>query len=190
MMAPGRRRKILNNTGTQQLALTALAQSGEVALRKLSEQAVQSGCNLVEARAIPTGDRTTVVLLADGTWDALVRLERALPRLAEQLQAEIYATRVKPAPNFDQRIPYAVDLSSADKPGILSGLIEFFVSRDILIMDLTARGYPAAHTNAAMFMVQMNVGLPHDMHIAGIREEFMDFCDNANLDAILEPIKS
>ncbi|MDN5865504.1 MAG: glycine cleavage system protein R [Gammaproteobacteria bacterium] len=180
----------MNNTGTQQLAISALAQNGEQALRKLAEQAAQSGCNLVEARAIPTGDRTTVVLLADGTWDALVRLERALPRLGEQIAAEVFSTRVKPAPNFDRRIPYAVDLSSADKPGVLSGLIEFFASRDILIMELTARAYPAAHTGAPMFMVQMNVGLPQDMHIAGIREEFMDFCDNANLDAILEPIKS
>jgi len=40
-----------------------------------------------------------------------------------------------------------------------------------------------------MFAVQLNVGLPHDMHIAGIREEFMGFCDGMNLDAILEPIK-
>ncbi|MGH8162679.1 MAG: glycine cleavage system protein R, partial [Gammaproteobacteria bacterium] len=177
------------NTGNQQLALTALARGGERALRQLAEHAAQSGCNLVEARAIPAGDHTAVVLLADGSWDALVRLERAIPRLAEKVQAEIFSTRVKPTLDFGQRIPYAVDLSSADKPGILSALIEFFTSRDITVMELTARGYPAAHTGAPMFMVQLNVGLPQDMHIAGIREEFMDFCDGMNLDAILEPIK-
>ncbi len=178
-----------NNANTQQLALTALAQGGERALRQLAEHATSAGCNLVEARAIPVGDRTAIVFLADGSWDAIVRLERAVPRLAEQVRAEIFSARVQPIVEAKQRIPYAVDLSSADKPGILSALIEFFTSRDVAIMELTARGYPAAHTGTAMFMVQLNVGLPHDMHIAGIREEFMDFCDGMNLDAILEPIK-
>jgi len=27
------------------------------------------------------------------------------------------------------------------------------------------------------------------MHIAMLREEFLDFCDELNLDAVLEPIK-
>lgn len=180
----------MNNATNQQLALTALAQDGEQALRRLAEHATRTGCNLLEARAIPAGDRTVLVLLADGSWDALVRLERAIPRLAGGIQGEIFSSRVRPARDKSQRIPYAVDLSSADKPGILSALIEFFTTRDITVMELTARSYPAAHTGAAMFMVQLNVGLPHDMHIAGIREEFMDFCDGMNLDAILEPIKS
>ncbi len=173
----------------QQLAITALAQGGEQVLRRLAEHASNAGCNLVEAREIPVGDRTAIVLLADGSWDAIVRLERAVPRLASKLRAEILAVRVQPAEAAGDRIPYAVDLTSADKPGILSALIEFFTTRDIVIMELTARSYPATHTGALMFMVQLNVGLPHDMHIAGIREEFMDFCDGMNLDAILEPIK-
>ncbi len=28
------------------------------------------------------------------------------------------------------------------------------------------------------------------LHIGVLREEFMDFCDSLNLDAILEPVKS
>jgi glycine cleavage system transcriptional repressor len=179
----------VNNSTNQQLAITALVGHGERALRRLGESATHAGCNLVEARAIPTGDHTAIVLLADGSWDTIVRLERALPRLAERLGAKISSTRAERITDFGQRIPYAVDLSSADKPGILSALIEFFASRDITIMELTARAYPASHTGAAMFAVQMNVGLPQGMHIAGIREEFMDFCDGMNLDAILEPIK-
>jgi glycine cleavage system transcriptional repressor len=35
----------------------------------------------------------------------------------------------------------------------------------------------------------MTVGIPADIHIAGLREEFMDYCDDLNLDAVLEPLK-
>ena len=174
----------------QQLSLVALAQDGAQVLRRLAEHAANTSCNIVEARETPVGDSTAIVLLADGSWDAIVRLEQMVPKVAEKLRVKILAQRVQPAVPATERLPYAVDLSSADKPGILSALIEFFISRDIRIMELSARSYPATHTGALLFTVQMNIGLARDMHIAAIREEFMDFCDNMNLDAILEPIKN
>jgi len=179
----------LSSPANQQMALSVLAVDGAEALRRLAEYAANAGCNLVEARETQVGDRTAIVLLADGSWDAIARLEQAVPRVADRIGAEVLAERVQPMQPPADRLPYAVDLSSADKPGILSALIDFFTARDVMIMELTARSFPAAHTGSPMFAVQMNVGLPHDMHIAAIREEFMDFCDGMNLDAILEPIK-
>jgi glycine cleavage system transcriptional repressor len=40
-----------------------------------------------------------------------------------------------------------------------------------------------------MFSVQMAVNIPATVHISGLREEFMDFCDQLNVDAIMEPVK-
>jgi glycine cleavage system transcriptional repressor len=173
----------------QQLSLLAMAPEGAQVLRRLTDQAVSVGCNIVEARETPVGNSTAIVLLADGSWDAIVRLEQAAPKVAEKLKLKMLTQRVQPITPPGDRLPYAVDLSSADKPGILSSLIKFFTSRDVTIMELSARSYPAAHTGAMLFAVQMNIGLAHDMHIATVRDEFMDFCDSMNLDAILEPIK-
>jgi glycine cleavage system transcriptional repressor len=41
-----------------------------------------------------------------------------------------------------------------------------------------------------MFSVQMTVSVPSRIHLAHLREEFLDFCDARNLDAILDPVKS
>jgi glycine cleavage system transcriptional repressor len=41
-----------------------------------------------------------------------------------------------------------------------------------------------------MFSVQMFINIPAGLHISGLREEFMEFCDQLNLDAILEPVKN
>lgn len=174
---------------SQQLALLILAEDGATALRRLAEQASAVGCNISEARGTPLGNRTAIVLLTEGTWDAVARLEQGLERLAAQLHIELLSARVEPAPAPSDHIPYAVDLSCADKPGVLSALIDFFIHRKIMIMELTARSYPAAHTGAPLFAVQLNIGIPRDLHLAPLREEFMDFCDGLNLDAILEPIK-
>jgi len=37
--------------------------------------------------------------------------------------------------------------------------------------------------------VHMTLDVPADTHIAGLREEFLDFCDRLNLDAVIEPVK-
>ena len=38
--------------------------------------------------------------------------------------------------------------------------------------------------------VQMIINVPKRLQLAHLREEFMDYCDAQNLDAILEPVKS
>jgi glycine cleavage system transcriptional repressor len=40
-----------------------------------------------------------------------------------------------------------------------------------------------------MFSLHMTVGIPAELAIAAIRGEFMDFCDDLNLDAMLAPVK-
>ena len=44
----------------------------------------------------------------------------------------------------------------------------------------------AAHTGASVFNMQMIVSLPSNLHIARIRDEFAEFCDELNIDAVLE----
>jgi glycine cleavage system transcriptional repressor len=35
----------------------------------------------------------------------------------------------------------------------------------------------------------MFINIPASVHISGLREEFMEFCDQLNVDAIMEPVK-
>ncbi|MES9861483.1 MAG: glycine cleavage system protein R, partial [Candidatus Thiodiazotropha sp. 4PDIVS1] len=57
------------------------------------------------------------------------------------------------------------------------------------IEDMTTSSYSAAHTGTPMFSVHLSVGIPSESQIAVLREEFMDYCDALNLDAVIEPIK-
>jgi glycine cleavage system transcriptional repressor len=76
-----------------------------------------------------------------------------------------------------------------DQEGIIAGLAGFFASREIEIADLNTRQYNAAHTGAIMFSVQMTINIPASVHLATLREEFHVFCDEQNLDAIIEPFQ-
>ena len=89
----------------------------------------------------------------------------------------------------EDRMPYMVDAVSLDHQGIVYGLANFFATHDIEIADVATRSYAAAHTGAPMFAVQMSVNEPSSIHIAQLREEFLELSDRLNLDAILEPVK-
>ncbi len=135
------------------------------------------------------GSEFAMLLLVSGNWHTLNRLEQGLDKLCEggHLTVSIRKTDVKPAE--EDRMPYAIDVVALDQQGIVYNLAEFFSSRDIEIADVATRSYAAAHTGAPMFAVQMAVNVPATIHIAQLREEFLELCDRLNLDAILEPVK-
>jgi glycine cleavage system transcriptional repressor len=129
-------------------------------------------------------------LLVSGNWHTLNRLEQGLDKLAEKSDLSIAIKQTQEKAAVLDRMPYAVDIVALDQQGIVYNLANFFAARDIEIADLATRSYPAAHTGAPMFAVQMAINVPASVHIAQLREEFLDVCDRLNLDAILEPVKS
>jgi len=136
------------------------------------------------------GSEFAMLLLVSGNWHTLNRLEQGLDKLAEKSDLSIAIKQTQEKAAVLDRMPYAVDIVALDQQGIVYNLANFFAARDIEIADLATRSYPAAHTGAPMFAVQMAINVPASVHIAQLREEFLDVCDRLNLDAILEPVKS
>ena len=59
-----------------------------------------------------------------------------------------------------------------------------FSEGGINIADVQTNTYLAPHTGAPMFSVSMMVGIPADAQIAALRDEFLEYCDELNLDAV------
>ena len=135
------------------------------------------------------GSEFAMLLLVSGNWHTLSRLEQDLEKLCENDDLTVSIRKTDAKPVEDDRMPYHVDVVALDQQGIVFNLANFFASRDIEIADVATRSYSAAHTGAPMFAVQMAVNVPSSIHVAQLREEFLDICDRLNLDAILEPVK-
>ena len=105
----------------------------------------------------------------------------------EQIRLVHYRTGAKPAQT--NLLPYVVEVIAADKPGILYQLAEFFLHHNITIEQLQSTRYRAMQTGADMFSAQITVGIPASTHIAALRDDFLEFCDGLNLDAIMDPMK-
>lgn len=146
--------------------------------------------NIVDSRMSSLGNEFAMLLLVSGNWHTIAKLETELKKLSESSGMTITVRRTEQRPPRPDVLSYSVDVVCLDQPGIVHRLAGFFSARGIDIADLSTRSYAGAHTGAPMFAVQLMVHIPAKVHIAALREEFMDLCDQLNLDAILEPIKS
>jgi glycine cleavage system transcriptional repressor len=172
------------------LVISAVGADHPGLVNDLSRSILEHGCNIEDSRMTVLGGEFAAILLVEGKWNTLAKVENALPELQRSLDMTIVSKRTGARAQGEGKLPYAVDVIAMDHPGIVNNLAGFFAERRINIEDMATTTYAAAHTGTPMFAVHMTVGIPADTHIATLREEFMDYCDGLNLDAVLEPQKS
>jgi glycine cleavage system transcriptional repressor len=171
------------------LLINAYTTHPESPLLSVTRRITDSGCNLVDARLSTVGRDVSVTALAVGPWDAVAKLEAMLTRLEREEGLKLNWYRTGPKQVQSNLLPYVVEVVAADKPGILFQLADFFDRQGITIESLHCSRYRAMQTGADMFSAQITIGVPASMHIAALRDDFLEFCDHLNLDAIMDPMK-
>jgi glycine cleavage system transcriptional repressor len=151
---------------------------------------VNTGCNIEESRMTILGGEFAIIMLVSGAWNNIAKLEDHLPGLEEKLGLIISSRRTEIRHLTQEEIPYNIEVVSLDHPGIVHKITGFFSERKINIHDMYTTAHRAAHTGSPMFALNMTVEIPAATHISSLRDQFMDFCDELNLDAIMEPIKT
>jgi len=179
----------MNNAAPQYLIVSALGRDRAGIVNDLTQYVVEAGCNILDSRMTVLGGDFAVLMRVSGSWNEVAKLESQLPGLQKRLELTIISKRTEERSGGEGGRPYAVEVVAIDHPGIVYQLAGFFSARQINIQDLYTDSYRAAHTGAEMFSANMTVNIPAATPIARLREEFLDFCDALNLDAVMEPVK-
>lgn len=156
---------------------------------RITQTIVAAGCHVIDSRAAVLGNQSGALFLVRGNWNTLTKLEARLGRLKKDAELSIAVRRSGERLEKPNLLPYMVEVISLSQPETIPQVAEFFSSRDINIEELSVRTYPAAQTGAPMMQVGLTIGVPANLALAVLREDFFDFCDQLNLDAILEPVK-
>jgi len=174
----------------QHLAISAIGGDRIGLIHDLSKAVADCGGSISESRMTALGSEFAILMLVSGNWHAVARVETELKKLAEASGVTLLVRRTDQRPAREDMVPYSVDVVCLDQTGIVAALTGFFAARGIDVSELTTRSYAAAHTGAPMFGLYMVVNVPSSIHLGAMREEFLDLCDQLNLDAILEPVKN
>jgi len=179
------------NTETEinYLVITASGADKIGLVDRLAGRIADSGCNIEESRMAVLEGQFALIMLVSGSWHALSRLEGQMVALGEQLGLTILHGRTRKRERAEPAIPYNVEVVTMDRPGIVRSLSAFFSRNGISIEELQTNTYPAPHTDTPLFSVVMTVGIPAKVHIPTLRGDFLDYCDDLNLDASFEPVR-
>jgi len=171
------------------LAVSALGADRAGLVDEISRAVAECGCNIDDSRMTMLGTEFALIMLLSGNWNAIAKVESALPRLAETLELSVHSRRTSRRRASGSLVPYGVEVVAVKSPAIVREVARFFARRQMGIEDLHTSTYPAPHTGAEMFSLHMTVSVPSETPIAALRGEFMDFCDDLNLDGMLAPVK-
>jgi glycine cleavage system transcriptional repressor len=172
-----------------QLLIHTLTPAPRTPLLTLTKRIADAGCSLSDARVSTIGNDTSLLMLATGAWDAIAKLETALAKLGRDEELRLSHYRTGPREQSGTLLPYLVEVVAADRPGILVKVVEFFSRHDIRVEQLSSMRYQAMQTGAQMFQAQITIGIPSQIHLATLRDDFLELCDGLNLDAIMDPMK-
>ena len=84
-------------------------------------------------------------------------------------------------------LPYVAYVSAAYRPDILGELFQFFSDHRVELESLTCDTYQAPQTGGTLLNATITVTLPAGTQISWLRDQFLDFADSLNLDALIEP---
>jgi glycine cleavage system transcriptional repressor len=175
---------------TNHLVISAIGDDRPGTIDRLARVILDHNCSIKDSRMAVLGGSFAQILLVAGQWNNLAKLESALANQQDQLRLTITARHTELRSPQARMLSYTVDVVALNQPGIVSKLSSFFSSRGINIHDMTTNAYKAAHTATPMFSVRMIVDVPLHVQISQLREDFLDMCDEDNLDGVMEPLKS
>lgn len=171
------------------LIISAIGHDKPGLVKQLSKFILDCGCNIEDSRMMVLGGEFGIIMMTSGNWNHIAKLESVVKNAASDLGLTTLLTRTEAREPQPTLLPYAVEVVAMDNPGIVYHVTDFFSRRRINVDNLNTDIYHAAHTGTPMFSMSMAIEVPAQLNISELRSEFLSFCDEYNLDAVIEPLK-
>lgn len=168
------------------LVISALGNDKSGIVNQLTKTILDQGGNISESRMTVLGGEFAMMLLVTGSQESIDNIISKLEETGEKLNLTLIAKETQTQKSEQKRLPYQVKVVSMDHPGIVHNISDFLSSRELNIEEIETTTYPASHTGTPMFSLEMTISVPADSSVKKLRDEFITFCDDLNLDATLE----
>jgi len=172
-----------------QLTISALGNQSTHIIAEILAAISSCECNVLEIRSSRLAQATCCYLLVEGNWNHIAKLESILECQQKRLEINIHTLRTETTHTENEGIPYTLETISLDQNNVIEEITAFLFDRNINIEDVNASSYQASYNQTPIFSTKFILLIPPQVRLLALREEFLDFCDNLNIDAIIEPIK-
>lgn len=174
-----------------QLIITAWGEPDGALFEQLLASIRESDCEVRECRMARIARGCACFLLVQGRWNHVARLESALAVLGQQ--AQIFHHRLEETAGEggegSGELLYVADVVSREHAGVLEGLVAYFSQAGVGIQDLRCSSYRLPYVDATVCTIHMLLRIPPGIGVLSLRDDFLDYCEQLQVDAIFEPVK-
>jgi glycine cleavage system transcriptional repressor len=168
---------------TTKLVISALGADRPGIVDEISNIIYNHSLNIEDSRMTILGGEFAMLLLVSGEQSSIDAIQTQVNEIEQALQMRLMIKLTSESTPIENAIPYAVEVTALDHPGIVNNISSFFSQRGINIVNLHTESYSAPHTGTPMFALHMTIGISADTNIAKLRDAFMQACEELNLDA-------
>jgi len=172
-----------------QLAITVLSKNSTNYLTDIFSTIGSCECSIIELKTSQLSQASACYLLTEGSWNQIAKLETILSHLKARHDIHLQTLRPEIPKPCCEGTPYTLETISLFRTDIVQDLTTYLLDQNVYIEEICASRYQAPYFQSPVFSTKFILSIPPDVRILSLREELLDFCDNLNLDAILEPIK-
>jgi glycine cleavage system transcriptional repressor len=176
-----------------QLSITALGSNQINFIVEILPAIRDCNCSILEIRSSRLGKSAAAYLLVQGNWNQIAKLESTLDSIQKRLDIKLNLFRPEQKEKDKEKekdcLPYSLETISLDRDNVVESITSFLFDREITIEEISGSSYQAAYIQSAVFSTKFIILIPSQLPLLTLREEFLDFCDQLNIDAILEPVK-
>lgn len=171
------------------LVLSAVGRLRPELPNELIRACTQCGCNIVNLKQSVLGQEICLMFYLSGNWGAIAKMETTIPSLEQRLGLTFIMRRTSNPIMNTKMMSYNIQVSAIDKEGILSGLTDFFYRQGIPIEEISTNTF-SSNTGTKIANLNLRINVKEKVHLATLREQFANYCDDNNLDAFFEPARN
>ncbi|HVW33287.1 MAG TPA: ACT domain-containing protein [Acidimicrobiia bacterium] len=169
------------------VVLTAVGRDHPGIVHGLSALIVEAGANIEDSRMAILGGEFAVILLISGAEGVVGRVQEITARIETELGLRCILKETSPAPPTSEFLPYRIEVSGADHPGIVEVVTSILADRGVNVASLESRLTHAPFSATPMFVFDASLQVPSSIVLSDLRHELTAACEKENLDFRLEP---
>ncbi len=168
------------------LTIIAIGPKQDLPLQVIAKFCSQYDCSIANSYMSTMTGLHCLIILASGKWSDIAKLETGLENFRKEKEISLVTRRTENVePSTDNYLPYTAQLIGVDSIPLIHDTLSFFQAHEIAVEAI--RSESVAYNNTPIINLNLAINIPLTKNIGEIRDEFLVYCDDINIDGNIEP---
>jgi glycine cleavage system transcriptional repressor len=169
-----------------QMVITAVGQDRPGLVGEVTGQLLRDGINVSDSRMVNLRGQFAMLMLVEGSDDALARLKGTLPAVTGRLGLALSISEHGGLQKSVPGLPFRLKTYSMDQPGIVHRVSQMLQTHGVNIESLETRQESQPFGGGSLFTMDMLLTVPAGVSVKQLRAGLEVICESLNCDLDLE----